>query len=123
MIGGRLWGTLFFLFMSFAAFSTVIAVFENIIACGMELWQIERKKAAWLNVVLIILLSLPCALGYNVLSGIQPLGAGTQILDLEDFIVSNLLLPLGSLVYLVFCTSRCGWGFVTTGRRQTPARA
>lgn len=111
MIGGRLWGTLFFLFMSFAAFSTVIAVFENIIACGMELWQIERKKAAWLNVVLIILLSLPCALGYNVLSSIQPLGAGTQILDLEDFIVSNLLLPLGSLVYLVFCTSRYGWGF------------
>lgn len=111
MIGGRLWGTLFFLFMSFAAFSTVIAVFENIIACGMELWQIERKKAAWLNVVLIILLSLPCALGYNVLSHIQPLGAGTQILDLEDFIVSNLLLPLGSLVYLVFCTWRCGWGF------------
>lgn len=111
MIGGRLWGTLFFLFMSFAAFSTVIAVFENIIACGMELWQIERKKAAWLNVVLIILLSLPCALGSNVLSGIQPLGAGTGILDLEDFIVSNLLLPLGSLVYLVFCTWRYGWGF------------
>lgn len=111
MLGGRLWGTLFFLFMSFAAFSTVIAVFENIIACGMELWQIERKKAAWLNVVLIILLSLPCALGFNVLSGIQPLGAGSTILDLEDFIVSNLLLPLGSLVYLVFCTWRCGWGF------------
>lgn len=111
MIGGRLWGTLFFLFMSFAAFSTVIAVFENIIACGMELWQIERKKAAWLNVVLIILLSLPCALGSNVLSWIEPLGAGTGILDLEDFIVSNLLLPLGSLVYLVFCTWRCGWGF------------
>lgn len=111
MIGGRLWGTLFFLFMSFAAFSTVIAVFENIIACGMELWQIERKKAAWLNVVLIILLSLPCALGSNVLSWIQPLGEGTGILDLEDFIVSNLLLPLGSLVYLVFCTWRYGWGF------------
>lgn len=111
MIGGRLWGTLFFLFMSFAAFSTVIAVFENIIACGMELWQIERKKAAWMNVVLIILLSLPCALGSNVLSWIQPLGEGTGILDLEDFIVSNLLLPLGSLVYLVFCTWRYGWGF------------
>lgn len=111
MIGGRLWGTLFFLFMSFAALSTVIAVFENIIACGMELWQIDRKKAAWMNVALIILLSLPCALGYNVLGAVHPLGAGTAILDLEDFIVSNLLLPLGSLVYLVFCTWRYGWGF------------
>lgn len=111
MVGGRFWGSLFFLFMSFAAFSTVIAVFENIIACGMELWQTERKKVAWINLVLIILLSLPCALGFNLLSGIEPLGAGTSILDLEDFIVSNLLLPLGSLVYLVFCTWRYGWGF------------
>ena len=98
MPGGRIWGTLFFLFMSFAAFSTVIAVFENIIACCMEMWNIDRRKVAAINLVLIILLSLPCALGYNVLSGIQPLGEGSAILDLEDFIVSNVLLPLGSLV-------------------------
>lgn len=111
MAGGRVWGTLFFLFMSFAAFSTVIAVFENIIACDMELFEIDRKKSAWLNVVLIILLSLPCALGFNVLSGLEPMGAGTTVLDLEDFIVSNLLLPLGSLVYLGFCTWKFGWGF------------
>lgn len=111
MVGGRIWGTLFFLFMSFAALSTVIAVFENIMACGMELLNLDRKKTAQLNAVLIILLSLPCALGYNLLSGIQPLGAGTSILDLEDFIVSNLLLPLGSLIYLVFCTWKFGWGF------------
>ena len=111
MTGGRIWGTLFFLFMSFAAFSTVIAVFENIIACCMEMWNIGRKKVAAVNLVLIIVLSLPCALGYNVLSGIQPLGDGTAILDLEDFIVSNILLPLGSLVYLAFCTWKWGWGF------------
>lgn len=111
MMGGRLWGSLFFLFMTFAAFSTVIAVFENIIACTMEMWKVERKKAAGINLILLIVLSLPCALGYNVLSGIQPFGEGTAILDLEDFIVSNILLPLGSLVYLLFCTSRIGWGF------------
>lgn len=111
MMGGRVWGSLFFLFMSFAAFSTVIAVFENIIACGMELFQADRKRVAAFNLILIILLSIPCALGYNILSGIEPLGAGTSILDLEDFIVSNLLLPLGSLVYLMFCTWKFGWGF------------
>ena len=111
MAGGRIWGTLFFIFMSFAAFSTVIAVFENIIACDMELLNIDRKKSAGLNLVLIILLSLPCALGYNLLADFQPLGPGTAVLDLEDFIVSNWLLPLGSLVYLLFCTSRYGWGF------------
>lgn len=111
MPGGRIWGTLFFVFMTFAAFSTVIAVFENIIACDMELFNIDRKKSAFLNLVLIFILSLPCALGYNVLSNIQPLGPGTAILDLEDFIVSNWLLPLGSLVYLLFCTWNLGWGF------------
>ena len=110
MSGGRIWGSLFFLFMSFAAFSTVIAVFENIIACCMELFNLERKKAALVNVILLFLLSLPCALGYNILSGFEPLGAGSSVLDLEDFIVSNLLLPLGSLVYLLFCTWRFGWG-------------
>lgn len=111
MTGGQIWGALFFLFMSFASLSTVIAVFENIIACTMELLNIERKKAVIINFVLITLLSLPCALGFNVLRNIQPLGAGSTILDLEDFIVSQLLLPLGSLVYLLFCTSKYGWGF------------
>ena len=111
MPGGRLWGALFFIFMSFAAFSTVIAVFENIIACDMELFNLNRKKSAAVNLVLIILLSIPCALGSSVLSGFQPLGPGTSVLDLEDFIVSNILLPLGSLIYLVFCTCKYGWGF------------
>ena len=110
MAGGRVWGSLFFLFMSFAAFSTVIAVFENIIACSMELFNIERKRAATINLVALILLSLPCALGYNVLSSFEPMGAGSSVLDLEDFIVSNLLLPLGSLVYLLFSTWEFGWG-------------
>ncbi len=120
MPGGRVWGSLFFLFMSFAAFSTVIAVFENIIACSMELLNIERRKASLMNLVLIILLSLPCALGYNMLSSFQPFGEGTAVLDLEDFIVSNVLLPLGSLIYLMFCTWRYGWGF---DKYQTEANA
>lgn len=111
MTGGRIWGALFFLFMAFASLSTVIAVFENIIACTMELWNITRKKSVIINLILITVCSLPCALGFNVLSFLQPLGSGSTILDLEDFIVSNLLLPLGSLVYLLFCTSRLGWGF------------
>ena len=111
MTGGRIWGSLFFLFMWFAAMSTVIAVFENIIACGMELWNMSRKQVAGYNLVLIIILSIPCALGFNLWSSFEPLGIGSTILDLEDFIVSNWLLPLGSLVYLVFCTSRYGWGF------------
>lgn len=111
MTGGRIWGALFFLFMAFASLSTVIAVFENIIACTMELWNITRKKSVIINLILITVCSLPCALGFNMLSFLQPLGSGSTILDLEDFIVSNLLLPLGSLVYLLFCTSRLGWGF------------
>ena len=111
MAGGQIWGALFFLFMSFASLSTVIAVFENIIACTMELLNIERKKAVVINFIVISILSLPCALGFNVLSGIQPLGTGSTILDLEDLIVSQFLLPLGSLVYLLFCTSKYGWGF------------
>ncbi len=111
MPGGRVWGALFFLFMSFAAFSTIIAVFENIIACDMELFNMDRKKSAVVNLALIILLSIPCALGSSVLSDFQPLGPGTVVLDLEDFIVSNILLPLGSLIYLVFCTCKYGWGF------------
>lgn len=111
MAGGRIWGTLFFLFLSFAALSTVIAVFENIISFAIDLWGWERKKAVVVNIIAIILLSMPCILGFNVLSGIQPLGPGTGIMDMEDFLVSSNLLPLGSLVYLMFCTSRYGWGW------------
>lgn len=108
---GRMWGSLFFVFMFFAAFSTVLAVFENIISCCMDLFGWTRKKACAINVAALILLSLPCALGYNLLSGFQPRGAGSTVLDLEDFLVSNLILPLGSLVYVIFATSRYGWGW------------
>ena len=108
---GRFWGSLFFVFMFFAAFSTVLAVFENILSCCMDLFGWNRKKACAINLVLMIALSLPCALGFNVLSGIQPMGAGSTFLDLEDFIVSNLLLPIGSLIYVIFATSRYGWGW------------
>nr|PZN07566.1 MAG: sodium-dependent transporter [Caldicoprobacter oshimai] len=111
MAGGRIWGSLFFIFMTFAAYSTVIAVFENIISCGADLWGWSRKKASLLNMILIIVLSMPCILGFNVLSWIQPLGKNTGILDLEDFILSYNLLPLGSLGYVLFCVSRYGWGF------------
>lgn len=111
MQGGQIWGALFFLFMSFAALSTVIAVFENIVSFGIDLWGWSRKKSVGINMILIILLSLPCLLGFNLLSGIQPLGEGSTIMDLEDFIVSNNLLPLGSLVYLLFCVTRYGWGW------------
>lgn len=108
---GRFWGSLFFVFMTFAAFSTVLAVFENIISCGMELTGWSRKKSSLVNLVLIILLSLPCVLGYNVWSWDGFSVFGGAILDFEDFLVSNILLPLGSLVYLLFCTSRYGWGW------------
>lgn len=111
MAGGRLWGSLFFIFMAFAAFSTVIAVFENIISCSMDLTGCTRKKASFINIFLMILLSLPCALGFNLLSGIQPFGEGSTIMDLEDFLVSNIALPIGSLIYLLFCVSRYGWGW------------
>lgn len=111
MSGGRIWGTLFFLFMLFAAMSTVIAVFENITSCISDLTGWERKKTIRFCIVGIIILSLPCVLGFNVWSSIQPLGKGSCILDLEDFLVSNNLLPLGSLIYLAFCTSRYGWGW------------
>ena len=109
MSGGRLWGSLFFLFMSFAAFSTIIAVFENILSFAMDLTGCSRKKAVAVNLVVIIILSMPCVLGFNVLSGLKL--PGGSVLDFEDFLVSNTLLPLGSLVYLLFCTSRYGWGF------------
>lgn len=111
MSGGRIWGSLFFVFMTFAAISTVVAVFQNIITFARDLTGCSLKKAAWINAVAITVLSLPCVFGFNIWSGIQPFGAESTIQDLEDFIVSNNLLPLGSLVYLMFCTSRYGWGF------------
>ena len=111
MAGGRIWGTLFFIFMTFAAFSTILAVFENIISCGMDLFHWSRKKSCMVNLAALIVLSLPCVFGYNLWSAIQPLGEGSTILDLEDFLVSNLILPIGSLCYLLFCVTRYGWGF------------
>lgn len=110
MSGGRIWGSLFFLFMTFASFSTVIAVFENIMSSCMDNFGWSRKKAALINGIIILVASIPCVLGYNVWSNIHPIG-GRDILDSEDFIVSNILLPLGSLVYLLFCVTRYGWGF------------
>ena len=111
MAGGRIFGTLFFIFMTFAAMSTVIAVFENILSFSIDLWGWDRKKAVLVNGLLIIVLSLPCVLGFNILGNIQPLGAGSTIQDLEDFIISNNLLPIGSLLYLLFCTRKNGWGW------------
>ncbi len=108
---GRLWGTLFFVFMFFAALSTVVAVFENILAFAMDKTGCSRQKATIINLFVIIILALPCALGFNLLSGFQPMGEGTVVLDLEDFIVSNNMLPLGSLVYLAFCVTKGGWGW------------
>lgn len=111
MAGGRFWGSLFFLFMEFAALSTVLAVFENLICCCMELFGWERKKSALANLVLVAVLSMPCVLGFNLWSWDGFAIFGGTIMDLEDFLVSNLLLPLGSLVYLLFCVSRYGWGW------------
>ncbi len=112
MPGGRIWGSLFFLFMVFSAMSTIVAVFENIVSFAMDLWNLERKKACYINIVIVIILSIPCALGFSLLSWIEPLGKGSTILDLEDFIVSTNLLPLGSIVYVCFCTwNKKGWGW------------
>lgn len=111
MSGSRFWGSLFFLFMVFASISTVIAVIENIITYSMDLTGCSRNKSAQINLILLLILSLPCIFGFNIWHDIQPLGAGTTILDLEDFILSNNLLPLGSLVFLLFCTRRYGWGW------------
>ena len=108
---GRLWGSLFFIFMTFAAFSTVLAVFETIMACVMEMTGWNRKKTGLICCICIFLLSLPCLLGFNVLSGIHPMGGDSGIMDLEDFIVSNLVLPGGSLIFVLFCTLRYGWGW------------
>lgn len=109
---GRLWGSLFFVFMSFAALSTVFAVFENIMSCTMDLTGWSRKKTAIINGIAMFFLSLPCVLGFNVLSSFEPLAEGKNIMDLEDFIVSNILLPVGSLIFVLFCVNkRYGWGF------------
>lgn len=111
MPNGRIWGAIFFLFMSFAAMSTIIAVFENIVACFMDRFNWGRHRAVSVMFVTLMLLSIPCALGFNVWSDFQPLGPGSGVLDLEDFIVSNNLLPIGALVYLTFCVTRYGWGW------------
>ena len=108
---GRLWGSLFFVFMTFASFSTVLAVFENIMAMCMDQFGWSRKKSGYLNMIIMFILSLPCALGFNVLSGLQPLGEGSSILDLEDLIVSNYILPIGAFIFVLFCTMRYGWGW------------
>ena len=111
MPNGRIWGTLFFLFMSFAALSTVIAVFENIIACFMDKLGWPRLRSSIVTCVGIFILSLPCAFGFNIWSGFQPLGAGSNVLDLEDFILSNNILPIGTTIYILFCVTRYGWGW------------
>ena len=111
MAGGRIWGTCFFIFMSFAALSTIIAVFENIISFYMDMGGWSRKKAVIFNIVLIIALSLPAVLGFNLLSGFQPMGAGSSVMDLEDFLVSYNLLPLGSMIFVLFCVKKNGWGW------------
>lgn len=111
MAGGRIWGSLFFLFMSFAALSTIFAVFQNILSCVQEITNFSKVKTCILCGIGIFVLSIPCVLGFNVLSSFQPLGSGTGVLDLEDYIVSNILLPVGSLIVTIFCTQKLGWGF------------
>lgn len=110
MAGGRIWGTLFFLFMSFASFSTVIAVFENLLAACIDNFEWSRKKATIINGIFVLVASLPCILGYNVWSNIRLIG-GRDILDTEDFLVSNIFLPIGALIFLLFCVTKWGWGF------------
>ena len=108
---GHVWGSMFFIFMSFAAFSTVLAVFENIMACVMDLTGWSRRETGAICALVMFILSLPCLLGFNLLSGVHPLGGDSNIMALEDFIVSNLLLPIGSLIFVLFCTLRYGWGW------------
>ncbi len=110
MAGGRIWGTLFFLFMVFASFSTVIAVFENLIASNIDNFKWSRVKSVVISGIAMLILSAPCALGYNLLSNVHIIGA-RDILDSEDFIVSNILLPIGALIFLLFCCTKWGWGF------------
>lgn len=109
MAGGRIWGTLFFLFMTFACFSTIIAVFENIISFCIDMFKISRTKSVIINAVIILIASLPCVFGFNIWSGFELFGQ--NVLGIEDFLVSNILLPVGSLIYLLFCVTKFGWGF------------
>jgi NSS family neurotransmitter:Na+ symporter len=109
--GGRIWGSLFFVFMSFAALSTVFAVFENIIACLRDMTGWSRGRTCLVTCAGLMVLSLPCVLGFNLLSFIEPFGEGSTIMDLEDFAVNNILLPLGSLIFVLFCVSKRGWGW------------
>ena len=108
---GRVWGSLFFLFMSFAGLSTVLAVFENLVSCTIELFGWGRKKTSFINGIFLFCLSIPCVLGFNVWKFVEPMGIGSNIMDLEDFIVSSFILPLGSLTFVLFCTTRYGWGW------------
>ena len=111
MAGGRWWGMLFFVFMSIAALTTVVAVFENLIGFMIDEWKLSRRRAAWINGAVIAVLSLPCALGYNLLQNIRPFGGNSTILDLEDYIVSDNILPLGGLLVVIFCSFRGAWGW------------
>lgn len=111
MNNGIIWGTLFFVFMNFAALSTIIAVFENIVSFTIDLFNWSRRKSVVLNFAIIVLGSIPCAIGYSILSGFQPFGDGSAVLDLLDFLVSNVIMPIGSLVFLFFCTRKLGWGW------------
>ena len=111
MANGQLWGTLFFVFMNFAALSTIIAVFENIVSFTIDLCNWTRRKSVLLNFIIIAVGSIPCAIGFSVLSGFQPFGEESAVLDLLDFLVSNVIMPLGSLVFLFFCTRKLGWGW------------
>ena len=111
MSGGRFWGSLFFVFLSFAAFSTVFAVFQNILSCTQDLFGWSKKKACLIDGIIMFVLSIPCVLGFGAWSGFKPFGAGSNIMDLEDFIVSNIILPAGSLIFVIFCTNKFGWGF------------
>lgn len=111
MMGGSFWGALFFLFLSFAALTTVVGVFENILSFAMDLFGWSRKKAVAINIIILALLCLPCILGFNLLAVFQPLGEGTNIMDLEDFLVSSNIMPLGAIIYLMFCTKKNGWGW------------
>lgn len=110
MPAGRLCGAAFFLFLSFAALSTVVAVFENITTFWRDARRFDRWEVVRVNAVLVVLLSIPCAIGFNMISGFQPFGEGSCVLDLEDFLVSNTLLPIGSLIFIVFCCHKRGWG-------------
>lgn len=111
MSGGQIWGSLFFIFMNFAALSTIIAVFENIVSFGIDLFHLKRSTSVIINLIILLIGSIPCAIGFSILSGFQPFGEGSAILDLLDFLVSNVIMPLGSLVFLFFCTRTIGWGW------------